>query len=60
MHNNDDLDVLVTEEGLECNERLLRRAAKHFKRGKLGTEIEGGIRKNWGNIHLAELERSKM
>jgi hypothetical protein len=39
VHNNDELDVLVTGEGLEYNEKLLRRAAKQLKSGKMVTEI---------------------
>jgi hypothetical protein len=57
VHNNDDLDVSLTEEGLEY-ERLLRQAGKQFKGGKMDTEIEEGIRKIRINIHLAELERN--
>jgi hypothetical protein len=31
VHNNNELDVLVTREGLEYNGRILRRAGKQYK-----------------------------
>jgi hypothetical protein len=44
VHNNDNLDVSVTQEGLEFT-RLLRQAGKQFKGGKMGTEIEMDLEK---------------
>jgi hypothetical protein len=40
VHNNKELNLLVTGEGLEYNERFLRRAGKQFKSGGIGTEFQ--------------------
>jgi hypothetical protein len=39
-------------------ERILRRAGKQLKGGKIGTEIGGGSRKIRIHVYLVELERS--
>jgi hypothetical protein len=49
VHNN-ELDVLVTKEGLKYYERLLRWAGKQFKSGKTGTEFQEKFKK-LGLIH---------
>ena len=46
--------MLVAGEGLEYNERLLRRAGKQFKSGEIGTEFQEELEKlgliyNWQN-----------
>jgi hypothetical protein len=56
VHNNDDLNVTVTQEGLEFD-IILQQAGKQYKGGKMGTELEGGFRKFRINVHSAESER---